>query len=117
MLRNIARHRIDRGLDEHGDVRGIAHQCVGRHDGQIAARAVARQDESGECAIQLRRRGCDPARRRFAIVGRGGEGVFGREPVIDRDDRQIEPMRDFGAKRIVDFVSRIASADGRASPT
>src|SRR5690606_14310041 len=70
---------------------------------QVAAGAVAGDDETGELPSQFRRAGGDPARRRLAVVGRGGEGVLGGEAVIDRDHRQIELMGDFGAERMIDL--------------
>ena len=78
------------------DHRHLGGRVAQRHRGddrQVAARAVAGEDQRRDRAAQLRRAARHPARRRFAIVGRGGPFGFGREAVIDRDHRQIEHAR------------------------
>jgi hypothetical protein len=93
--------RVDRPLRDDGDRgRRVAQRQAG-DDGEIAAGAVAGGDEAGHPAAERRRAGRRPAGCGDAILGAGGEGMFGRESIVDGEQGQIELPGDLGADGLV----------------
>ena len=88
VVRQRSGDRVDRHLRQDRDGGGLGAQRRGDDDRQVAAGAVAHRHEAGDLEAQFGGAAGDPPRGRLAIVGRGGEGVLGREAVIDRDHRQ-----------------------------
>src|SRR5438067_6919751 len=95
---SAVRSRVDRQLHDHRQSGWTIAKGKCGDDRQGPAGAVAAQDQTGELPPERRGIVCDPARRRLGIVRRSRPGMFGSEPVFDRDDRQVEAASDLGGK-------------------
>ena len=95
-VRGMLHRKIGGGIDQHlaGELWAVAVARGKRHDGgEIAAGAVAADQQLRGVDAELFRVGGNPFRRRDGVVDGGGEFVLGREAVIDRDDDQLAFMR------------------------
>ena len=106
--------KIGGGIDQHlaGELWAVAVARGKRHDGgEIAAGAVAADQQLRGVDAELFGVGGNPFRRGDGVVDGGGEFVLGREAVIDRDHDQLALMGELAA----DHVMGIEIADHPAA--
>ena len=87
--------KVGGGIDQHlaGELWAVAVARGKRHDGgEIAAGAVAADQQLRGVDAELLRIGGNPFRRRDGVIDGGGEFVLGRKAVVDRDDDQLALM-------------------------
>lgn len=84
-----------------------------RDDRQVAARAVAAEQDAVGSDAPSRGLLDRPAVGRERVVRRRGEGVLGREPVVDREHGDVRPGAEEAAHGIP--ATLVAVGAGRAS--
>jgi len=98
LRRDRAGDRIDQPQRRDRHRRRFIARVDPREQSQIGPRAVPDQHQPRRFPTDLRRIRRQPPRRGDRVVRPGGEGMFGRQPVIDRHDRQIEHPRQVRAQ-------------------
>ena len=88
-------------LNQYRDRGRLVPQCHRRDDCKVTAGAVPRSNKASHFEPQFGWAGRNPTGGGFAIFGWRGKRVFRRQAVINRNNRQIEQARNFGAIRLV----------------
>jgi hypothetical protein len=91
------------GVGEHlyRDGRPARRLCALRHDrGEVAAGAVAGDDQRHRAVGQLGQVRGRPAQRRPRVVHSGREAVLRGEPVVHHDHHAARPQRELAAERV-----------------